>query len=137
MKKRLVCLLLIALTVMVCTAAMAAGTYSVGTKQERLVNNVSRNESAPESIYYVDWIDNPTKIKATAVNSRVSLSWDPVTAIDLYSIYDIPAEDLQRRMSTAYPASGARITVIFMRANTSGPSRSPCWTVRTIPGPAT
>ena len=88
MKKRLVCLLLVALTVMVCTAAMAAGTYSVGIKQERLVNNVSRNESAPESIYYVDWIDNPTKIKATAVNSRVSLSWDPVPAIDLYSIYE-------------------------------------------------
>ena len=68
---------------------MAASTYSVGTKQERLVNNViSNNEMSPESIYYVDWIDNPKEIRATAVNSRVSLSWDSVAAIDLYSIYE-------------------------------------------------
>ena len=89
MKKSTVGLLIIALLVLVCATAMAASTYSVGTKQKLLENNVSRsNEASPESLYYVDWIDNPKEIKATAVNSRVSLSWDSVAAIDLYSIYE-------------------------------------------------
>ena len=87
-----------------CSAASAAGTYAVGTKQEARpaggitpeavkkalgVEKANRVDNASNGYYHVSWVSPPAQVYGTSINSRVSLSWENRdTSILLFSIYE-------------------------------------------------
>ena len=89
MKKTLTAMILCLLLILVCGSALAIESYSVGTKQEALtVSGDMPSSYSADSLYYVEWIENPEVVYAASVDSRVTLSWPAVSGNDMYSIYE-------------------------------------------------
>ena len=110
--KRLVGILLAVLLVATYAAALATGTYAVGTDSEllsgdhtaQIIESLKKNGSLEkiagqktaqagrsDALYYVgeDKIKSPDVVCGTSVNNRVSLTWqDSNKKVTLWSVYE-------------------------------------------------